>query len=264
MSFPAPVPRPPIAPPMPVIPPLTPSHDQVPTLYVIVVYAVVIFALWNIPGARVLINPLKLLTIGWHELCHIVMAVLTGGSVTKVAIDPDMGGATHVVGGIPTVILAAGYIGSTFFGGVLILSGFDTLIAKVMSFIIGLGLVLPLTLVRDKLTILLTLFYEGLLVGFWFIDHAQALRWYCLFVGVMNVLYVVWDIADDKYFRKANDSDATQFSLLYPSLGAHVWAFLWIIFEIAVLVGFVLLGVTCFKRTPDEMAQQAAQFLPTR
>ena len=37
----------------------------------IVVYAVVIFAFWNIPGARVLINPLKLFTIGWHELCHI-------------------------------------------------------------------------------------------------------------------------------------------------------------------------------------------------
>lgn len=29
------------------------------------------------------------------------------------------------------------------------------------------------------------------------------------------------DIADDKYFRKANDSDATQFSLLYPWIGAH-------------------------------------------
>lgn len=68
------------------------SVDQVPTLYVvrlsssalvcihptnpgpkIVVYAVVIFALWNIPGARLLITPLKLFTIGWHELCHIVV-----------------------------------------------------------------------------------------------------------------------------------------------------------------------------------------------
>lgn len=36
-------------------------------------YAVVIFALWNIPGARLLITPLKLFTIGWHELCHIVV-----------------------------------------------------------------------------------------------------------------------------------------------------------------------------------------------
>ncbi|PSR76132.1 hypothetical protein PHLCEN_2v8630, partial [Hermanssonia centrifuga] len=167
MSAPFAVPRPPIAPPirMPVIPPLSPTHDQ------IVVYAVVIFALWNVPGARVLINPLKLFTIGWHELCHITAAILTGGTVTRVCIDPDLGGATNVEGGIPTLILSAGYIGSTMFGGVLIMSGFDTLVAKIMSFIVGIGLLCPLVLVRDKLTILLTLCYEGLLIGFWFVDH---------------------------------------------------------------------------------------------
>ena len=36
----------------------------------IVVYAVILFGLWNIPGARVIINPLKLFAIGWHEVCH--------------------------------------------------------------------------------------------------------------------------------------------------------------------------------------------------
>ena len=39
----------------------------------IVVYAVVIFAVWNIPAVRNLINPFKLFTIGWHELCHIIV-----------------------------------------------------------------------------------------------------------------------------------------------------------------------------------------------
>jgi hypothetical protein len=29
------------------------------------------------------------------------------------------------------------------------------------------------------------------------------------------------DIADDKYFRKVNDSDATQFGLMFPSIPAH-------------------------------------------
>ena len=70
----------------------------------------------------------------------------------------------------------------------------------------------------------------------------QALRWYTLFLGVMkcvptlpshahllatdtrdrdSVLYVVWDIADDKYFMKANDSDASQWAMLYPRMGVH-------------------------------------------
>jgi hypothetical protein len=29
------------------------------------------------------------------------------------------------------------------------------------------------------------------------------------------------DVADDRFFHKSNDSDATQFSLLYPRIAAH-------------------------------------------
>jgi hypothetical protein len=120
-------------------------------LYQIVVFAVVIFGIWNIPGARLLINPLKLLTIGFHELCHISAAILTGGTVLRVTIDPILGGATIVEGGHPPTILSAGYFGSTMFGGLFVLASWDTLVAKIMSFIIGVGLVLPLALIRDKL-----------------------------------------------------------------------------------------------------------------
>jgi hypothetical protein len=118
-----------------------------------------------------LINPLKLFTIGWHELCHIMgvrpashcvspmpftpciasQAVMTGGTIHKITIDPTMGGATIVEGGVPFIILCSGYIGSSLFGGLFILAGWDTLVAKVMSFVLGLGLVTPLVLVRDKL-----------------------------------------------------------------------------------------------------------------
>ena len=120
-------------------------------------------------------------------------------------------------------------------GGLFILGGFDSLAAKLLSFVAAVGLIAPLSLVRDKLyvarcasrprslpqttnekklifdtcirTILLTVLYEGLLVGFWFIDHAyagsffffkvvrvwfmgriysQALRWYMLFIGMIQ------------------------------------------------------------------------------
>ncbi|THH05264.1 hypothetical protein EW145_g4919 [Phellinidium pouzarii] len=219
MSAVTPLPRPPISPKIHTSP-IQPTHDQTVVLYVIVVYSAVIFALWNIPGARVLINPLKLLTTSWHEGCHIAAAILTGGTILSVTIDPNLGGCTRVEGGHPPTILAAGYIGSAVFGGVFVLGGFDTLVAKVLSFILGIGLIVPLVLVRDKITIILTFGYEGLLIGFWFIAHAAALRWYCLFIGVMNVFYVVWDMTDDKFFRKVNDSDVTQFHLLYPRVGA--------------------------------------------
>lgn len=76
---------------------------------------------------------------------------MTGGTITRMSIDPVMGGCTTVHGGHPASILCAGYVGSTLMGGLFILGGFDTLAAKLLSFVAGVGLIAPLSLVRDKL-----------------------------------------------------------------------------------------------------------------
>ena len=55
-----------------------------------------------------------------------------------------------VEGGHPPSILSAGYIGSTFLGATFVLAGFDTLMSKKTSRVIGFGLILPLAIVRDK------------------------------------------------------------------------------------------------------------------
>jgi len=196
-------------------------------------------------------------------LCHMAAAILSGGRILKITIDPHVGGATIVEGGRPVFILASGYIGSTLLGALFTLAGWDTLVAKVMSIVLGVGLIMPLALVRDKLTILLTVLYEGLLIGFWFIDHGGALRWYCLFIGVMNILFVIWDVADDRFFHKTNDSDATQFAILFPKTSPHQWATFWILFQLGVLAAFSVLGIMVFKFSDAEMNAQAASFLPT-
>lgn len=321
--------------------------------------SVVIFGVWNVPGLRNLINPLKLFTIGLHEMSHIiavralfhvmaaltslVQAVLSGGRILRITIDPHIGGATIVEGGRPGFILPAGYIGSTLFGGLFVLAGWDTLVAKVMSFVLAIGLLMPLRLVRDKLyvyvsllvqcvshflpssTILLTIFYEGLLIGFWFVDHACAFgltfpfciidlqlqvclavvlpicwhdevrfkHWYPLrwlitdsilyvictctvILGDIQIDLLVGDVADDRFFHKNNDSDTTQFEIMFPRIPQHgkseptpvtlllltffiVWATLWIMFSLIVLVGFALLGIFAFKRTTQEMYDEAGE-----
>lgn len=40
-----------------------------------------------------------------------------------------------------------------------------------------------------------------------------------------------------------------------------VWAAIWIVFEIAVLIGFVFLGIVCFKRTKEQMYAEAGMFI---
>ena len=69
----------------------------------------------------------------------------------RMSIDPINGGCTIVQDGHPASILCAGYIGSTVLGGLFVLGGFDTLAAKILSFVAGVGLIAPLSLVRDKL-----------------------------------------------------------------------------------------------------------------
>jgi hypothetical protein len=78
---------------------------------------------------------------------------MTGGTIRRVTIDPNLGGCTLVEGGHPPLVLGAGYVGSTLLGGAFVLAGWDTLVAKVMSFVLGVGLVCPLVLVRDKLCV---------------------------------------------------------------------------------------------------------------
>jgi hypothetical protein len=91
----------------------------------------------------------QLFTVGIHELCHLAVGLLCGGQVVSICIDPNDGGATHVLGlmrdyprvmhdpyAMPTftqlfwspsavATLAAGYVGSAVVGSVLVVSTFQ-------------------------------------------------------------------------------------------------------------------------------------------
>ena len=88
------------------------------------------------------------------------------------------------------------------------------------------------------------------------------------------------DITDERFFRKTNDSDCTQFSQLYKAVPPHgalfstfrgqrtgnstslrflVWALFWITFQLAALGGFVLIGLASFKLTQDQMNAEAGK-----
>ncbi|KZV99963.1 hypothetical protein EXIGLDRAFT_604847, partial [Exidia glandulosa HHB12029] len=209
-----------------------------------VVFTIVVFALWVLPLFRVLIN---LFTIGWHELCHVIAAIMSGGTVLSITIDPNLGRILFAPAHVEPDILLPGYIGSTILGGLFVLASWNILASKVVSFIIGFGLIAPVVLVRDLFTLICIVFYEALLVGFWFVEHGQGLRWYVLFVGVMKYLHCSGDVADDKFFKKQNTSDATQFEILYPELPTHLAAWLWIMFQLGVFIGFIFLGIIAFK-----------------
>lgn len=72
------------------------------------------------------------------------------------------------------------------------------------------------------------------------VESSVALRYFVLFIGVMNCLYSVWDICDDLVFRKVNESDATAFAKLVGCCPAQVWGAIWLLISIAFFAAGIL------------------------
>lgn len=233
------------------------------TLGVIAVYVVVIAILWNIPYLHYILWPFKMLVIAFHEFGHAITACCTGGRVESITLDPREGGVTRMRGGVSAITLPAGYLGSSIIGALLTFCGFDIVASKVASLVLGVCFLLTLWWgKKDWLTILTILTAVGLLVAFWFIAHAEALRFMVLFIGVMSSLYSVWDICDDLIWRKVNSSDATQFAKKYGG-SSQCWGVIWSIISLMVMAIGIIAGIAAFPQTFAQQEKDSQGFIPS-
>ncbi|KAK5702368.1 hypothetical protein LTR17_022365 [Elasticomyces elasticus] len=157
-------------------------------------------------------------------------------------------------GGISAVTLPAGYLGSSIIGMILTFCGFDIVASKVASIVLG-GK-------KEWLTILTILLAVGLLVGFWFIAHAEPLRFLVLFIGVMSSLYSVWDICDDLIFRKVNSSDASQFAKRYGG-SSQCWGVIRSIVSVIFMAAGIVAGIAAFPQSSAQQETDSQGFAPT-
>jgi hypothetical protein len=67
--------------------------------------------------------PFRLLTTIVHELGHGLAALLTGGAFLRFVVFPDGSGLAYTAGGLPWLIIPAGYVGAALFGAALIALG---------------------------------------------------------------------------------------------------------------------------------------------
>ncbi|CAE6434138.1 unnamed protein product [Rhizoctonia solani] len=242
---------------------LTPNDTQRTTLIVAGVYVIAIGLLWHIPFLSWIIYPFKLLTVGFHEMSHAFAGVLTCAKIHSIELDPDEGGATRMSGGISMITLPAGYIGSCFIGACLIACGFDTNASKVACIVLAVFFLVTLWWARKNwLTWALIAGMTGLIVLFWFVAGGVALRYFVLFVGVMNCMYALWDIIDDTISRKVNTSDAAVFAKQFGCCPAQVWGVIWLLIAFVFFALGVLVGIAAFKDTSAEQAAASKTFLP--
>ncbi|KAI8923807.1 peptidase M50B-like-domain-containing protein [Entophlyctis helioformis] len=217
---------------------LRPSASQWITIYFIAGYMAAILLLWHIPYLKELLWPFKILAVALHEFGHASAGVCTGARVESITLNPDEGGLTKMRGGNPYITLPAGYIGSAFWGALMVFAGFNVLAAKIVSVVIGIAMLATLIWAKNWLTRGITVLFIGLIAVLWWFKDAFYLRYFVLFLGVMSACYSLWDIVDDLIARRVNESDASAFARLCCNgcLPPQFWGVLWL------LISFIFVG----------------------
>ncbi|CAD6887273.1 unnamed protein product [Tilletia controversa] len=243
-------------------PTLEVNPTQKSTIIVACIYFLVIIVLWHFPILKYIIYPFKLLTVGFHEFGHAFAGVLTCARIESISLDPHEGGATRMRGGNPYITLPAGYLGSSLIGAALIACGFDEKASKIASIVVGAFFLVTLFWARKSIiSWVLIIGMAALIVMFWFIADAIALRYLILFIGVMSCMYSVWDIIDDTISRKVNESDASAFAREIGIFPPQVWGVIWLFISIGFFAAGILVGIAAFKKSAEEQRTENETFL---
>ncbi|ONI09189.1 hypothetical protein PRUPE_5G222700 [Prunus persica] len=169
------------------------NRDQVTFLISVAVCTVVILVLWR----TVLMTPFKLITVFLHEVSHALACMLTCGKVEGIKVHADEGGVTQTRGGIYWLILPAGYLGSSFWGMVLILASTKHLATQVAAGCFIVALFVVLFLAKNWTLRGLCIGFIILFAGIWYLQETtpvRILREIILFTGVMNSLFSVYEL----------------------------------------------------------------------
>ncbi|BFI40361.1 hypothetical protein MPTK2_7g08780 [Marchantia polymorpha subsp. ruderalis] len=220
------------------------DRQQVAFVAVVGVYIFVILALWRTP----LLTPFKLITVYLHELSHAIATKLSCGKVEGIEVNLNEGGVTHTRGGMMCCILPAGYMGSAFWGMILIIMSTNDITVRVAAGALIASLIFTFFWARNWTLRWLCLAFIIFLGVVWVIQEVSVvklLRYTILFIGTMNCLFSVYDIYDDLISRRVHTSDAEKFSELYPLCPCNGvgWGVLWGIFSFICLCAAVYLGL---------------------
>ncbi len=218
-----------------------------------------VFYLWTSP----VIQPVKVMVVLFHELSHGLAALLSGGEVLQIAVTADEGGCCESQGGIPALIVSAGYMGSMFFGGlVLYLSkfrGFVRFVYVLLAATLGVAIlkVLHDPYSRTFATALAGSFIMlGLLAPIFL--SALVLR----LIGTVSCLYsifdIYWDILAPPGGMAALENDAQAFAALTGISAELVGAF-WLASSIVYFVWILKIMVRRTAAAPIRGEAQPAK-----
>ena len=198
-----------------------------------------VFYLWSTP----LIRPVKIMVVLFHEMSHGIVALLSGGQVRSIVIAADEGGACETVGGIPILIVSAGYLGSMFFGGLLLYlsrtRGAVPVIYSLLTLVLTAAVV---TVIHDPYTRTFATTLAGTFIFLGLIAPAGVGSFFLRILGTVSCLYSILDIYHDILVAPAGaqvvPNDATAFASMTGIPASTVglsWLCVSVVFFLAVL-----------------------------
>lgn len=188
-------------------------------------FYIALWLLWATP----IVFPLKLFVVLLHEISHAFAAVVTGGTIDRILLQANEGGATYTRGGNAFLILSAGYLGSLLWGLLLIeLAGTRPRVARSALITLAITLIAVAALfVRNIFGFSFTLVAGVVLLVCARRLRPRGIALVLLMLGLTSALYALLDIRSDIIERSGLESDA---HMLAGMTGVHtlVWGFLWI------------------------------------
>ncbi|RWW35114.1 hypothetical protein GW17_00000080, partial [Ensete ventricosum] len=150
------------------------------------------------------------------QFCHQLICFV---QVESIQVHANEGGATQTRDGIYSIILPAGYLGSSFWGMVLILASTDLLTTKIAAGCFLLALMVVLLDILQWLLRGLCIDFIIFLAVIWLLQETtkvHILRHVILFIVSLNSLFSVYHIYDDLISRRVHSSDAKKFAEVCP------------------------------------------------
>lgn len=204
------------------------------TLIAIVVGSVF---LWDTP----VLTPFKLLAVMGHETGHALAAKLVGGDVNQVTVRLNQSG--ECLSAIPdgffarVLVYSGGYVGSAVIAVLLLVLTFRFNARRAMLGAAAVWLtVMAVFYGRDLFTLGFCLGMAAL--------FATGAKWlpvelvgaFNLFIATFTALYAAMDLKDDLWTSQVRAMSDAQLLANVTIVPAIVWAFLWTLVSVAILV----------------------------
>ena len=176
-----------------------------------------------------------------HEMSHGLMAILFGGSIVEIQIDYRIGGYCRYTvpeGSFAQIMIAsAGYLGSLFWGALILLWAIRT--DKDRNISLGIGIVLLILSwfvikTGEWFGIAMTLGFALFMIFAFRYLSDQFHDYFLKFLGMISCLYVVIDIKSDLIDRTGIGSDADAIAAL-TGMSSLLVGILWFLIALVVL-----------------------------